>query len=152
VTTKHTQLLNILMYCLIIAVVVLMLASIREINQVFSVPAVPISIAEATIVAHNPNVCPGDMLNWPLTITYNKAPLLMDVTRNVRNLDTGTLVVSYVSQLSIPQEETGTFKRNILWSVPDLPPAKYRLITTTTSVVGSELLQYYVEFTVLGNC
>ena len=140
------------MYCLVVAVVVLMLASIREINQVFSVPAVPIAIAESAIIATNPIVCPGDMLHWPLTITYNKAPLLMEVTRNIRNLGSGLLVMSYVDQLSIPQEETGTFKRDVLWRVPELPPANYRLITTTTSVVGSELLQYYVEFTVRNGC
>lgn len=151
-TPKQTQVLNVLTYCLIVAVIVLMLASIREFNQTFLLAPVPIVIAESTIVATNPVVCPGDVLHWPLTITYNKAPLLMSITRNIRNLDTGALVVSYANQLSIPQEEVGTFKRDALWRVPELPPANYRLITTTTSVVGSELLQYYVEFTIRGRC
>lgn len=142
-----------------LAVIVLAVLTVRNwAEQLAEAAAVPVSINDSDLIvdADNPDVCPGDILMWPLTITYERGGLLMDVTRNVRNLDTGRLFVAdgtiYTEQIRVPQEEAGTFGRQSLWRVPQLPPARYRLITSTQSVTGGNLLQYYVEFTVRSDC
>ena len=142
-----------------LGVVLLTTLTVRNWAEELAKPAViPISIADPdmTIVANNPDVCPGEILSWPLTITYIRGGILIDVVRNVRNIDTNALVAIdghiIAEELRIPQEEAGTFERTGSWRVPNLPPARYRLITSARSTTGGSLLQYYVEFTVGSDC
>ena len=151
-TQRQQRVIAISAYAMIIGLGLLLLLSILELRRRLDIPAVPIEISRSVIRPEISDLCPGDILRWPLSITYNEAPLLMDVYRHLRNLDTGVLILDKTTHLTIPQENTGTFDRRSAWPIPNIAPGRYRLITTTTSAIGSELLQYYIEFRVKGDC
>lgn len=152
-TSRQQRVITIGSYALIVAIGILLLLSILELRRRLDVPPVPpVPIVAIAGAAENPKLCPGELLRWPLTITYNRAPLLMDVYRHLRNLDTGGLLLNNQTHVVIPQEETGTFARDAVWPVPVLSPGRYRLITSTMDASGSELLQYYIEFKIEDDC
>lgn len=155
ITSQQAIILNAIASALIMSLIVLLFLVVRDIGARLNRPDLPFSIDEVPTVV-NPNVCPGSVLEWPLTITYYQDAILLDITRNVRNLDTGDLAIVdgslYMSRVFVPQETAGVFKRNARWLVPQLPPANYRLITTTQSATGSRLIQYYVNFKIREDC
>ena len=155
ITPRQTWIVYATAVIMIVLIAVYAVLSLRLVlNSV--TPELLISIPDATIEPDDPIVCPGELLRYDLTITYNRDGVLMDITRNLRNLDTGALVVIdgvlYSEKFSVPQEIAGTFERNAVWLVPQLIPGNYRLITSTQNSTGSEILQYYVTFTVTPNC
>ena len=158
--SRNNTVAGLLILLFVIAVIVLTVLSVRNWAERLAGPQDSPIVMDGgdsiTRPANNPDVCPGDVLMWPLTITYAADGLLIVVTRNVRNTVTGGLVAVdgriYAEEFKVPQEEGGTFVRTAFWRVIDLPPSKYKLITSSQSATGGRLLQYYVEFNIKANC
>lgn len=150
--TRGQMIMNWILYGIVALVGVVLSFSLQSISSELRTPNTPIEIQSGLIAPENADVCAGDDLRWPLTITYNEGSLLMEVYRHVRSLDTGRLILSMSTHLTVPQEEAGVFDRGASWSVPDLPPGRYRLITSTHDVRGSKVLQYSVDFTIRSDC
>ncbi|HSG61594.1 MAG TPA: hypothetical protein VLA24_09190 [Pseudomonadales bacterium] len=115
-----------------------------------------ITINTPVVTAENPTVCPGDILVWSLELTYHDAPMLMEVIRNIANVDQD-VAIDYEQKASVPIVKMGTDVSITNWLVPSLEPGRYRVIVSTTNVhtvtaVDNKLLQYYVDFEVMENC
>lgn len=151
-SNRNTVIMHWIIYGIVALVGVLIAVSVFALNQTLRLPPVPVSVSETSITPEQEFVCPGDLLWWTLNITYHEAPLLMEIDRHIRNLDSNRLLLDHMVSLRVPQEETGTFARRAPWRVPELEPGNYRIITTTWHVTDSELLQYYVEFEVREDC
>lgn len=143
-------------FILVGGVSVITLIMVQDLRDQIAGDAQVITIDSPSVIAENSNVCPDDVLVWVTRFTYHQAPLLVEMVRNVKNLDKD-LFVDYLQRATIPIDRTGTDDSKTQWVVPMLDPGRYRLIVSATDVLtvvtsDRRLLQYAVDFTVKNDC
>lgn len=120
-TNRH---INRATWVFVIFAMLFMSASIyiqQRIEQRINEPAPPVVSLAVSMPVENPTLCPGDTLDYSLTITINE-PSVTEIDTIVRNLDTGRTEWYGQTTRNI-YEAAGQLTTETQWTIPLLLPA-----------------------------
>ena len=109
----------------------------------------PFSYTESTYHPLDPELCPGDTLEWMVEVDPIKPPYTAIVNRGLYSVSEQVLIGSGVTETVPILYENERYKRGIKFQLPvELPPGKYE-VHNIANTENSTYRGYLVAFSVL---
>ena len=111
-----------------------------------------IEYLNSPVVLEKSDVCPGDVVSYPVQQVIRK-PVVLAIVAVILRENGDTVVLDRTPVYTAVPSARGITDRDILWTVPDLEPGRYeRVVSAATMGTDHEPAFLRVPFTIREDC